>query len=116
MPTSVTGNTSTPSGSAKSSARDEALRLAGLTFAFGPGPAAVAGFGLSVERGSLFALLGPSGCGKTTLLRLVGGYLTPWSGSIRLAGGDVTSLPPERRDIGMVFQSYALFPHLTAAG
>jgi ABC-type Fe3+/spermidine/putrescine transport system ATPase subunit len=114
MPTSETGITSTRSGTAKSSARAEALRLEGLSFAFGPGPAAVEGVSLSVERGALFALLGPSGCGKTTLLRLLGGYLAPRSGAAFLDGRDVTGLPPERRDIGMVFQNYALFPHLSA--
>ena len=66
MPTSETG-------AAKSSAAAEALRLEGLSFAFGKGPTAVADFSLSVGRGELFALLGPSGCGKTTLLRLIGG-------------------------------------------
>jgi ABC-type Fe3+/spermidine/putrescine transport system ATPase subunit len=108
MPTSETG-------AAKSSAAAEALRLEGLSFAFGKGPTAVADFSLSVGRGELFALLGPSGCGKTTLLRLIGGYLAPRSGAVRLDGRDVTALPPERRDVGMVFQSYALFPHLRAA-
>jgi putative spermidine/putrescine transport system ATP-binding protein len=71
---------------------------------------------LSLEPGSFFALLGPSGSGKTTLLRLIGGYLAPMTGRISLAGHDVTALPPERRRVGMVFQNYALFPHLTARG
>ena len=68
---------------------------------------------LAVHPGELLAVLGPSGCGKTTLLRLVGGYEHPDEGRIRLAGQDVTTEPPERRRAGMVFQSYALFPHLT---
>jgi ABC-type Fe3+/spermidine/putrescine transport system ATPase subunit len=92
---------------------DNALELAGLGFTFGKS-AVLAGVDLDVPRGSFFSLLGPSGCGKTTLLRLVGGYLSPTTGRIRLAGRDVTDLPPERRQVGMVFQNYALFPHLTA--
>ena len=71
-------------------------------------------FSLSVPRGTFFSLLGPSGCGKTTLLRLIGGYLAPDAGAVVLDGRDVSLDPPERRDVGMVFQNYALFPHLTA--
>lgn len=69
---------------------------------------------LSLEAGKLLCLLGPSGCGKTTLLRLIGGYLAPDTGTIRLQGRDVTALPPEDRRMGMVFQHFALFPHLSA--
>jgi ABC-type Fe3+/spermidine/putrescine transport system ATPase subunit len=69
---------------------------------------------LAVPTGQVLALLGPSGCGKTTLLKLVGGYLTPSAGRVFLRQRDVTALPPESRNAGMVFQSYALFPHLTA--
>ena len=90
-----------------------ALELDGVGFAFG-GDAVLSAVSLAVAPGSFFGLLGPSGCGKTTLLRLIGGYLTPTAGRIRVHGRDVTDLPPERRDVGMVFQSYALFPHLTA--
>lgn len=68
---------------------------------------------LAVARGELLALLGPSGCGKTTALRLIAGFEHPDSGRIWLGDGDVTSTPPHRRRVGMVFQSYALFPHLT---
>ncbi len=71
---------------------------------------------LELPAGSFFALLGASGSGKTTLLKLIGGYLIPEKGRIALAGRDVTALPPERRHVGMVFQSYALFPHLSARG
>jgi ABC-type Fe3+/spermidine/putrescine transport system ATPase subunit len=85
-----------------------------VRFAFGSGPAAVDGVSLEMVPGTFFALLGPSGCGKTTLLRLIGGYRLPQAGVIRLGGRDVTRLPPERRDVGMVFQNYALFPHLSA--
>src|SRR6266540_3478651 len=68
---------------------------------------------LSVERSEIVALLGPSGSGKTTVLRLVAGFETPDSGSVRVEGEDVTRLSPERRRFGMVFQSYALFPHMS---
>jgi spermidine/putrescine transport system ATP-binding protein len=68
---------------------------------------------LSIERGSFFALLGPSGCGKTTTLRMVGGFEDPTEGRVFLGGEDVTDRPPYRRDVNTVFQSYALFPHLT---
>ncbi len=64
--------------------------------------------------GEFLTLLGPSGCGKSTLLKLIGGYLTPAEGRITVGGRDVTSDPPERRNVGMVFQNYALFPHLSA--
>jgi spermidine/putrescine transport system ATP-binding protein len=67
---------------------------------------------LEIGRGEFFSLLGPSGCGKTTTLRMVGGFEEPTEGSIYLAGRDVTHLPPYRRDVNTVFQSYALFPHL----
>ncbi len=70
---------------------------------------------LRVENGELLTLLGPSGCGKSTLLRLVAGFTTATSGSIRIGGADVTRVPPHARGIGMVFQSYALFPHLSVA-
>jgi ABC-type Fe3+/spermidine/putrescine transport system ATPase subunit len=95
-------------------ATTDALRLEALTRSFGRGAPAVNRVFLHLEAGSLFCLLGPSGCGKSTLLRLVGGYLAPDAGRVFLAGADVTGAPMERRDIGMVFQNYALFPHLTA--
>jgi len=75
--------------------------------------AALAGVSLSVREGELFTLLGPSGCGKTTTLRCVAGFEKPSSGGIDFHGRDFTALPPYRRNIGMVFQSYALFPHLS---
>ncbi len=74
---------------------------------------AVDGISLEVPRGSFFALLGPSGCGKTTTLRMIGGFEEPTSGSIFLADRDVVGLPPYKRDVNTVFQSYALFPHMT---
>jgi ABC-type Fe3+/spermidine/putrescine transport system ATPase subunit len=102
-------------GIARCSARAEpaALCLEGIRLAYG-GPAVLDRLDLTVPAGKFLALLGPSGCGKTTLLRLVGGYLKPTAGRIVLHGRDVTDLPPERRGVGMVFQNYALFPHLSA--
>jgi putative spermidine/putrescine transport system ATP-binding protein len=70
---------------------------------------------LEVEPGELVVLLGPSGCGKTTTLRLIAGFITPDAGDIRLDGRSITALPPHQRDMGIVFQSYALFPHLSVA-
>jgi spermidine/putrescine transport system ATP-binding protein len=74
---------------------------------------AVAGISLEIPAGSFFALLGPSGCGKTTTLRMLGGFEEPDSGSIYLGERDVVGLPPYKRDVNTVFQSYALFPHLS---
>jgi spermidine/putrescine transport system ATP-binding protein len=74
---------------------------------------AVDAISIDVPRGSFFALLGPSGCGKTTTLRMIGGFEEPTSGSIYLGDWDVVGLPPYKRDVNTVFQSYALFPHLT---
>ncbi|SLN09566.1 Spermidine/putrescine import ATP-binding protein PotA [Roseovarius litorisediminis] len=68
---------------------------------------------LSVEDGEFLTLLGPSGCGKSTLLRMIGGFEEPTTGSIFLSGQDVTDLPPQKRDVNMMFQDYALFPHMT---
>ncbi|MEP6707146.1 MAG: ABC transporter ATP-binding protein [Pyrinomonadaceae bacterium] len=76
---------------------------------------AVADVSLDVERGEFFGLLGPSGCGKTTTLRMIAGLEKPDSGSIAFDGQDITSLPAERRGFGMVFQNYALFPHLNVS-
>ena len=71
---------------------------------------------IGIEAGEFFTLLGPSGCGKTTLLRTIAGFETPDSGRILLEGGDLSGRPPERRPMRMVFQSYALFPHMTVEG
>ena len=68
---------------------------------------------LAVEEGELVSLLGPSGCGKTTILRMIAGLLEPSGGAVRVAGEDITKTVPAKRDIGLVFQSYALFPHMT---
>ncbi len=76
---------------------------------------AVDNLDLKIEEGKLTTLLGPSGCGKTTTLRMLAGYGTPTKGRITIGGKDATRLPPEKRNLGMVFQSYALFPHMTVA-
>ena len=76
---------------------------------------AVRDFSLAIPQGEFVALLGPSGCGKTTTLRMLAGFIFPTSGAIRIAGRDVTTQPPYARSTGMVFQGYALFPHMTVA-
>ncbi len=76
---------------------------------------AVENFDLQVERGEFISFLGPSGCGKTTTLRMIAGFEKPTSGEIRINGVDMTYTPPNRRNVGMVFQSYALFPNMTVA-
>ena len=73
----------------------------------------VRGLSLGLDRGELLCILGPSGCGKTTTLHMIGGFLVPDGGSIRLDGQDLTRLPPEGRPVSTVFQSYGLFPHMT---
>src|SRR6476620_7256801 len=90
------------------------LRLRQLTKAFGASQA-VDGISLDVPAGSFVSLLGPSGSGKTTTLNLIAGFLTPDAGDILFDDRSVANVPPHHRDIGMVFQSYALFPHLTVA-
>ena len=91
------------------------VRIEGIVKTFGGIPA-VNGVSLDIVQGEFFALLGPSGCGKTTLLRLLAGFETPDSGRILLDGEDIVPIPPYRRPVNMMFQSYALFPHLTVAG
>jgi spermidine/putrescine transport system ATP-binding protein len=88
------------------------IRLTDLTKRFGD-VVAVDNLSLEIEHGRFFALLGPSGCGKTTTLRMIGGFEEPTAGHIELHGKDVGSLPPYKRDVNTVFQSYALFPHLS---
>jgi spermidine/putrescine transport system ATP-binding protein len=70
---------------------------------------------LTIEQGEFFSMLGPSGCGKTTTLRMIAGFEEPSNGKVLLYGSDVTSVPPNKRDVNMVFQNYALFPHMTVA-
>jgi ABC-type Fe3+/spermidine/putrescine transport system ATPase subunit len=89
-----------------------ALEIADLHLAYGGTPA-LKGIDLAVGRGEFVALLGPSGCGKTSLLRAIAGFVHPQRGSVHLNGHDVAKLPPRLRNIGLVFQSYALFPHMS---
>ena len=93
---------------------EPALRLTGLEKHYGA-TTAVAGIDLTVAHGEFVTLLGPSGCGKTTTLALIAGFVPPSAGEIHLRGRSVADLPAFRRDIGVVFQDYALFPHMTAA-
>lgn len=90
------------------SLRNLTKRYAGFT--------AVSDLSLDVPKGELIAFLGPSGCGKTTSLRMIAGLVPATSGRIAVGGRDLTEIPPYRRDMGMVFQSYALFPHMSVAG
>ncbi|MDP9340563.1 MAG: ABC transporter ATP-binding protein [Actinomycetota bacterium] len=87
------------------------VRLQRVTKRFGD-VTAVDDLSLEIDRGEFFSLLGPSGCGKTTTLRILGGFEDATAGTVELGGRDVTDLPPNRRDVNTVFQSYALFPHL----
>jgi spermidine/putrescine transport system ATP-binding protein len=91
------------------------IRLVTLTKRFGD-VVAVDDISLEIRTGEFFSLLGPSGCGKTTTLRMLGGFDLPTAGRIELRGRDVTRDPPDKRPVNMVFQSYALFPHLDVAG
>jgi len=93
-----------------------AIELVGVVKEFqarGEVVVAVRGLDLTIREGEFFSLLGPSGCGKTTTMRMIAGFEEPTRGGIRLHGADVTGIPPNKRDVNMVFQSYALFPHMT---
>jgi spermidine/putrescine ABC transporter ATP-binding subunit len=94
--------------------RSADLKVEGLVKRFGE-VLALDGVSLDIASGELLTILGPSGSGKTTLLKVVAGFETPDAGSVAVDGVDMTAMPPARRDIGMVFQNYALFPHLTVA-
>ena len=102
-----------PGSSAPARTRAPYLRLDRVTKRFGAFTA-LREISLDVYEGEFVCFLGPSGCGKTTLLRAIAGLDPHTSGRIEQAGRDVSDLPPERRDFGIVFQSYALFPNLTA--
>jgi putative spermidine/putrescine transport system ATP-binding protein len=91
------------------------LELTGIQKTFA-GTTAVEDFNLAAERGEFVSFLGPSGCGKTTTLRMIAGFEYPTAGRIRIGDADITDQSPNRRNVGMVFQSYALFPNMTVAG
>ena len=88
------------------------IQLQGVGKSFG-GREVLPPLDLDIYHGEFITLLGPSGCGKTTLLRLIGGFEQPDAGRVLLAGSDITDLPPNQRPVNTVFQSYALFPHMT---
>ena len=90
------------------------LALRGVTKRYGEAPPVVSGCDLDVARGEFITLLGPSGCGKTTMLRIIAGLVVPSSGQVLLGGEDITARPVHARNIGLVFQNYALVPHLSA--
>jgi len=92
-----------------------AIRLQNVTKIFDGKVVAVEDVTLDIKAGEFFSLLGPSGCGKTTSLRMIAGFEMPDSGRVHVGGQDITDVPVHRRDMGMVFQSYALFPHRTVA-
>src|SRR5215813_2664798 len=92
------------------------IEIAGVSKVYDGGVRAVDTIEIDIRQGEFFSLLGPSGCGKTTTLRMVAGFETPSAGAIRINGQDVTRLRPNQRNVGMVFQSYALFPNMTVAG
>jgi putative spermidine/putrescine transport system ATP-binding protein len=94
--------------------RSAALQVEGLVKRFGD-VVALDGVSLDIASGELLTILGPSGSGKTTMLKVVAGFETAEAGAVKVDGVDITAMPPAKRDIGMVFQNYALFPHLTVA-
>ncbi|MFQ5567831.1 MAG: ABC transporter ATP-binding protein, partial [Paracoccaceae bacterium] len=96
----------------KTASKAASVQFQGVTKAFGP-VVAVRDISFTIEPGTLVTLLGPSGCGKTTTLRLIAGLEMPTSGRILIGEKDITKLPASERDVSMVFQSYALFPHMT---
>ena len=115
---SIAGNSTVDASSGSSSgagAGTPAIELRGVVKEFrshGEVVAAVRGIDVAIQEGEFFSLLGPSGCGKTTTMRMIAGFEEPTSGTVSLHGADVTFVPPHKRDVNMVFQSYALFPHM----
>ncbi|MDZ5812809.1 ABC transporter ATP-binding protein [Halorubrum sp. AD140] len=106
------GSDPDPRTAADSADRSPAVELDGVTKRYGDATA-VDDVSLRVREGEFFTLVGPSGCGKTTTLRLIAGFEAPTEGTVRFGGESVAGVPPEDRDVGVVFQSYALFPHMT---
>ena len=90
------------------------IAVENLSYSYGPGAGGVDDISLSVAPGEFCAVIGPSGCGKSTLLKLIAGFLSPTKGRILLGGDDMAQRPPRARDLGVVFQNYALFPHMSA--
>ncbi|HEX9209442.1 MAG TPA: ABC transporter ATP-binding protein [Bradyrhizobium sp.] len=91
------------------------IEIAGVSKIYDGGVRAVDAVAMDIRQGEFFSLLGPSGCGKTTTLRMIAGFEIPSGGAIRVDGADITHVPAHKRDMGMVFQNYALFPHRTVA-
>jgi putative spermidine/putrescine transport system ATP-binding protein len=91
------------------------IEIAGISKVYDGGVRAVDAVAMDIRQGEFFSLLGPSGCGKTTTLRMIAGFEMPSAGAIRVDGADITHVPAHKRDMGMVFQNYALFPHRTVA-
>src|SRR5438552_11578296 len=115
LPGSQAGALADSRETARGAADLPAIELAGVVKEFqarGEVVIAVRGLDLAIAEGEFFSLLGPSGCGKTTTMRMIAGFEEPTRGAIRLHGSDVTGVPPNKRDVNMVFQSYALFPHM----
>jgi len=91
---------------------DTIVSIRGISKRFGS-VAALSDISIDIQQGEIFALLGPSGCGKSTLLRIISGFESPSEGELLLDGKDMTPLAPNKRPVNMVFQSYAVFPHMT---
>src|SRR4051812_11467028 len=100
-----------PGAGGQAGAREAAIELLGVTKTYGP-VVAVDRLDVKIAQGEFFALLGPSGCGKTSTLKMMAGFELPDTGEVRLEGEEVTETPPFHRDVNLVFQDYALFPHL----
>lgn len=111
--TAVQRPTTAP-GEARSATCDaSSIEMKGLHKRFGRDTVALDGVDLTIKAGEFFTLLGPSGCGKTTLLRILAGLEEPDDGTLIIGGKDITEVPPHKRSVNTVFQSYALFPHLS---
>ncbi|MEU3602560.1 ABC transporter ATP-binding protein [Streptomyces sp. NPDC006798] len=111
----TTDTITTAPGAAPGPGAVPAVRLTGVGKTFGGTPA-VSDVTLDIRRNEFFSILGPSGCGKTTLMRMITGFETPTEGTVELGGTPAAGTPPHKRDLNMLFQSYALFPHLSVAG